>query len=229
MAQEEQVEEEEQEQEEQGVYLLDLAASIFAIMLIYLLIVASQVTDAQQKVDIAQYKSKDTQSLNFPLQTWRPLNTHRNHWILQNGTLWHMNFAAIAKLFNEKGAGLLYSSPEKGKIFVDIPPKGSYPTEFSIRFEGSELAKPSPNDAVLDHSFPLHTVTRADGEPDSDVIARFAEPFTIHVVGEPGDNVYRELHAIEKIRESCVVYFHEGGGFGIDRLQLDYALSKIYR
>ena len=57
---EEQAEVQEQEHEELGVYLLDIAASTFAIMLIYLLMVASQASDVQQqKVETSHYKPKD--------------------------------------------------------------------------------------------------------------------------------------------------------------------------
>jgi hypothetical protein len=229
MAEEEWAEEEEQEHEEQGVYLLDLAASIFAIMLIYLLIVAYQASNAHQEADVAQYVAKDPETFNYPLQTWRPLNIHRNHWVLQNGTIWLLNIAGIAKLFNEKGTGLIYSSPEKGKIYVEIPPNGKYKTEFSLRFERSDSPKSGPDDKVFDQSFLFHSAVNDRGEPDANITSRFEEPFTIHVVGDPGESIYRDLQAIQKSKESCVVYFHESGGFAIERLQIDFALNKIYR
>jgi hypothetical protein len=227
---EEQAEKNEQEHEEQGVYLLDLAASVFAIMLIYLLIVAYQASNATRKVDISQYRPKDSQSFNFPLQTWRPMNTYLNYWILQNRTIYHLNLAAIARLFSEKGPGLIYASPGKVKISAEVPPSGGsgLPTEFSIRFDRFDAALSGPDDAVLDRSFTIGTLAGADGNADTDSVAAFSEPLSIHVLGEPTREDYRVLQAIQKMKQSSEVSF-EGNGFSIDRLQLDYALSRIYR
>lgn len=228
---EELAEEEEQEHEEQGVYLLDLAASTFAIMLIYLLMVAYQASDAeQQRVETSRYKPKDTQTQDFALRTWRPLNLYRNHWVLQNGTLSHLNFAAIARAFWERGPGLVYSS-EKGKIFAEIKPEGGVglPTEFSVRFEVSETPQTASVDSVFDRSFAAGTFVAVNGEPNPAVMAGLNEPLDIHVTGNAGGENYPFLQAVQKVKRFCKVYFDDTRSFTVNRVQISYALSNIYR
>ena len=227
---EEQAEEQEQEHEELGVYLLDIAASTFAIMLIYLLMVASQASDVQQqKVETSHYKPKDPQTQDFTLRTWRPLHLYRDNWVLQNGILLHLNFAAIARAFQEKGPGLIYSS-ENGTVYAERGPEvgAGSPTEFSIRFEAGQPVAAAAGGAV-DRFFAAETFIAANGTPNPDAMAQLKEPLDIHVIGNPRREDYTFLRAVQGAKLSTEVYFDDSGSFTVSRQLVNYALNKIYR
>jgi hypothetical protein len=218
-----------EEEDEQGVYQLDLAASVFAIMLIYLLIVAHEVLDNQQKTIVTHYKPKDQANANFLLQTWRPLNTYEETWVLRNGKIFRLNMAAVSNLFKANHAAPDSSPAWNGNISFGFPPRGgsNLPTEYSFRYAlppGSELEP-----GLSDRSYPLSSFVDPGGSLTPDAASRFAEPCAIHILGDADDNAYRFLHALQVASNACEIILGEGDTLVITRYQLDYALNKIFR
>ncbi len=242
--------EEREAHDEQDVYLLDLAASMFAIMLLYLLVAAHQVTSAKQEEQSAAAgrSSKEPRTLDFQLSTWRPFNIVKETWILHQGVLAHLNYRAIAKHYLENGTEPLRFSPSRAdpSLFlgnVRIVPlstrPGGLPTEYRMEYQLG-IEADIGLDAVHDMSCRISGSNKSGGaaakqrspfDPASG--CKFIEPLTVHVFGQAGNDELHFLQELQKAKPASEFVFDKGNSrtyqAGARREQAAFAFDLVYR
>jgi hypothetical protein len=222
---------------EQDVYLLDLAASIFAIMLIYLLIAAHQITSIEQKDEVANYSPRESKTIAFPLATWRPLNIYKESWVVQNGTISRIDYKSIASHYMQNGSAPLYHSPSKNdpSFFlgnVTLTSLDGLPTEFGIDYQAGKDAVIG-RDAVHDRSYPISgedgLIKSPNGSLPPDAAAKFTEPLAIYVFGDVGSQEFHFFQELQKAKPSSQFIFSKEHTLSVTRAQPNFALNIVYR
>ena len=213
------------------VYQMDFAFSIFATLLVYMLMLSNIAVSVSGSV-VSEYQTVDLPLTDLPLKTYRPIYPFREFWVVRAGVLKRLDMVQIAARYIEKGPGRQVGLEADAVLMADALEQ-PVASEFRLNYQllpanqgASALFALEP---FHDREIRLADLIGPDGRPKRALDAVFRSPLSLSIIGPIDAEVHDLLAALHASHFAAEVGVYTSGAFVIDRHRGDFSTAEIYR